>query len=97
MRAWWPGPRAPQLSTGGLPFTRALPPPPEGVGRALGGCLRCLASCSRTQKSNVKGPEPASPGSHEACKAIYLTSPCRVPPPFPCLHKNFKGDFVALL
>lgn len=44
IRGGEPGAGAPQLSTRGPPFTRALPPPPRGLARGPGGCLRCLAS-----------------------------------------------------
>lgn len=44
MRGGEPGAGAPQLSTQGPPFTRALPPPPQGPALGPGGCLRCLAS-----------------------------------------------------
>lgn len=44
VRGGEPGAGAPQLSTQGPPFTRALPPPPQGLALGPGGCLRCLAS-----------------------------------------------------
>lgn len=44
MRGGEAGARAPQLSTQGPPFTRALPPPPQGLALGPGGRLRCLAS-----------------------------------------------------
>ncbi|KAB1255538.1 hypothetical protein Cadr_000027976 [Camelus dromedarius] len=48
------GPKAPQLSTRGPPFTRALPPPPRGPGRGPGGCPGCLASCSPNRKPKLR-------------------------------------------
>lgn len=44
VRGGEPGAGAPQLSTQGPPFTRVLPPPPQGLARGPVGCLRCLVS-----------------------------------------------------
>lgn len=54
MRGGEPGAGAPQLSRQGPPFTRVLPPPPQGLARGPVGCLRCLVSCSPNRKSALR-------------------------------------------
>lgn len=77
MRVRGPGAGAPQLSTRGPPFTRALPPPPRGAGRGPGSCLRCLASCSANRKAVLR----RWGGAGTAPTVMYLTSSFRFSPP----------------
>lgn len=69
-----PGAGAPQLSTQGSPFTRVLPPPPQGLARGPVGCLRCLVSCSPNRKSALRLGEMMAepwPVSH-FCRSLPL-------------------------